>query len=70
MNDWTSGGVSNKSNVEHACEAAMLQHVEKLMLTALSLPDEEGAKRFETGLTRTRRLDRVMRDIVEKVYAK
>jgi hypothetical protein len=48
----------------------MLQHVEKLMLTALSLPDEEGAKRFETGLTRTRRLDRVMRDIVEKVYAK
>jgi hypothetical protein len=64
----TTGGVSNKEAVIAAAEQAMLEHVQRLVLTALSLPDVEGAKRLETGLRRAKDRDATMRDIIERVY--
>jgi hypothetical protein len=64
----TTGGVSNKETVIAAAEQAMLEHVQRLVLTALSLPDVEGAKRLETGLRRAKDRDATMREIIEKVY--
>jgi hypothetical protein len=62
-------GASDKAKVIAACEKAMLDHVEHLMKNALSQPgDKAVAERFETGLRRIRKLDPVMRQIVDRVY--